>query len=96
MTNPPTEGRDTTMTEGLTGEEARLAAMSNNELVEKLTLYEGLDDLLWVEVALRLGVERVHGIRAAAVPEVNTGPQAERLRRFMELWQGQPEARHDG
>ena len=80
-------------------EEQRLAALSNAELVEELAGHELLTahDLgaLWVEIGLRLGVEGLQGIRAAAGHDVATGEQAARLRRFAELWKGQPEAADD-
>jgi hypothetical protein len=71
----------------MTPEEERLAALTNEELVEELAVDADVPDELWVEVGLRLGVEGLHGIRAAAVPGVSTGEQAERLRRFMALWE---------
>jgi hypothetical protein len=78
-------------------EEARLADLSNHELIEELAQHalHGLPEELGVEVGLRLGVEGLHGIRSAAVPEVRTGEQAARLRRYAELWTGQPEAAYD-
>jgi hypothetical protein len=69
-------------------EEARLAALTRAELVDELEVIEEQ----WVEVGLRLGVEGLHGIRAAAVADARTGEQAARLRRFAALWKGQPEA----
>jgi hypothetical protein len=71
----------------MTPEEERLAALTNEELVEELAVDADVPDELWVEVGLRLGVEGLHGIRAAAIPGVSTGDQAERLRRFMALWE---------
>jgi hypothetical protein len=75
-------------------EETRLAGLSNHDLIEELAEHEPSGEL-WVEIGLRLGVEGLHGIRSGAVPEQRTGEQAARLRRFAELWQGQPEAGDD-
>jgi hypothetical protein len=66
--------------------------LTNDELSEELALAE-LPEELWIEVSLRLGVEESAGIRAAAVSAVRTGDDAARLRRYMELWADQPEAR---
>jgi hypothetical protein len=65
--------------------------LTNTELVEQLALSD-LPEELNVEVALRLGVRGVMGIRPEALPSVGTGAQAARLRRFMALWEAQPEA----
>jgi hypothetical protein len=78
----------------MTPEEARIAALSNHELLDELERAE-VPEELWIEVGLRLGVEGLHGIRSAAVPSVPTGEQAARLRRYAELWTGQPEAAYD-
>jgi hypothetical protein len=72
-------------------EAARLAGLSNHELIEELELPEELR----VEVGLRFGVEGLHGIRSAAVPSVPPSEQAGRLRRYAELWTGQPAAAYD-
>ncbi|MGH3476592.1 MAG: hypothetical protein ACRDQD_07100 [Nocardioidaceae bacterium] len=73
-------------------EEARLAMMTNRELIEELALGVSDDpgEELWIEVALRLGVDRTR--TAGHGPVVGTETQVERRRRFMALWKGQPES----
>jgi hypothetical protein len=70
---------------------AYVAALTNNELIDELAR-DDVREALWVEIGLRLGVSGLNGIRPEAVPTASTGDQAARLRRFMALWQGQPEA----
>jgi hypothetical protein len=65
-----------------------LAELTNEQLTAQLSDFD-LPEAIWVELHLRLGVEGANGIRAA-----NTEmPEAARLRRYLALWNGQPEAR---
>jgi hypothetical protein len=54
-----------------------LAAMSNEELFEELTLWDFPEDL-WHELGIRLGISGVDGVRVENV----WMPEAERLRQY--------------
>jgi hypothetical protein len=82
------------------GYAAELEAMTNARLHEvlagALTTSEGdPGEELWAEVGFRLGVDGVHGVRVGATEAAGTGRLATRLRRYVELWRGQPEADPD-
>ena len=78
-----------------TEDAAKLEAMTNQELLDALGDVLGDEvsgEELWAEVGFRLGVEGIQGIRTTTSVAGPTGRLAARLRRYVELWQGQPEA----
>jgi hypothetical protein len=78
-----------------TEDAAKLEAMTNQELLDALGDVLGDEDSgeeLWAEVGFRLGVEGIQGTRTTTTVAAATGRLAARLRRYVELWQGQPEA----